>query len=90
MKENDPRGTRPSRDCARTVSYVLPLPPDVGWEATAAAHEQVLSRSCAGVHLDPATYLGMSGLLLLMVAIASWVPGRRAARIDPVAALRSQ
>jgi len=59
--------------------------------AGAAAAARLLRSLLFGVSTtDPATYLGMSGLLLLVVAIASWVPGRRAARIDPVAAIRSE
>lgn len=42
-----------------------------------------------GVHAsDPLTLAGAAALLLAVAAAASWVPGRRAARTDPMEALR--
>jgi predicted permease len=38
--------------------------------------------------LDPTIYLGVTALLLLVTTVACLVPARRAARFDPVAALR--
>jgi putative ABC transport system permease protein len=37
---------------------------------------------------DPVTYVGMAIALLLAVLAASWIPAMRAARVDPVIALR--
>ena len=37
---------------------------------------------------DPLTYAGMAAVLALAVFAASWIPARRAARVDPVIALR--
>ena len=37
---------------------------------------------------DPVTYGGMAAVLALAVFAASWIPARRAARVDPVIALR--
>jgi ABC-type lipoprotein release transport system permease subunit len=38
---------------------------------------------------DPGTLAGVSTLLLLLVAGASFLPSRRATRVDPVEALRA-
>jgi len=37
---------------------------------------------------DPATWLLVSLVLLLVASLASWLPARRAARTDPMVALR--
>jgi putative ABC transport system permease protein len=37
---------------------------------------------------DPVVFLSVPILLLVIVAIASYIPARRAMRIDPMAALR--
>jgi putative ABC transport system permease protein len=40
--------------------------------------------------LDPATYVAVPGILLIAAALASYVPARRAATVDPVETLKSE
>jgi putative ABC transport system permease protein len=49
-----------------------------------------ISRLLYGVGAtDLTTFAATAGLLLAVAALASWIPARRATRIDPLRALRS-
>ena len=39
---------------------------------------------------DPLTFAAMAGIFLVVAAIASWIPARRAAGLDPTNALREE
>jgi putative ABC transport system permease protein len=57
--------------------------------AGAVAASQAIAAMLFGVsRLDPATYLGVIVLLASVSVIACAVPARRAARVDPIVALR--
>jgi predicted permease len=55
------------------------------------AVSRVLTSLLFGVSpTDPATYVGTSLALVLVAVLASWIPARRAALVDPVEALRAE
>jgi len=39
---------------------------------------------------DPTTFAVVAGMLLVVAALASWVPARRATRVDPIVALKAE
>jgi ABC-type antimicrobial peptide transport system permease subunit len=40
--------------------------------------------------IDPMTFAAVAALLMGAGCLAAWIPARRAARVDPVLALRSE
>ncbi|HEX8209906.1 MAG TPA: ABC transporter permease [Longimicrobium sp.] len=59
--------------------------------AIALGASQLLSTLLFGVGAaDPLTYGGVAALLLGMTLLATWIPARRASRVDPMVALRSE
>jgi ABC-type lipoprotein release transport system permease subunit len=39
---------------------------------------------------DPQIYVAVAGLLALVALVATWVPARRAIRVNPISALRDE
>ena len=59
--------------------------------AVAAASTRALRSMLFGVGaLDPATFLGVAGAMVLVGLLAAWLPARRASRVDPVESLRGE
>ncbi len=57
----------------------------------AAALSRLLTGLLVSVRpLDPATYLGVATILIAATASATYLPARRASRIDPMEALRGE
>jgi macrolide transport system ATP-binding/permease protein len=67
-----------------TVGIILGL-------ALAAIGSRVLQRAIFGLStLDPVTFLGVAVVLLTVSVLACWLPARRAAKVDPMVALRHE
>jgi ABC-type antimicrobial peptide transport system permease subunit len=59
-----------------------------GLLASAALVRALQSELFDVVVWDPVTYIGVAVLLLVVTGLASYVPARRATRVDPLRALR--
>ena len=59
--------------------------------AAAGALSRLMSKLVFGVKtIDPVTYAATAGILILVAACACYIPARRAARVDPMVALRCE
>jgi predicted permease len=72
----------------RTLGMVL-LGIVVGTVASFAAARMIASLLFGTEPTDPMTYLGMIALLIAVALVAGYLPARRASRIDPLVALRT-
>jgi putative ABC transport system permease protein len=62
----------------------------IGLAAAFAASRLIASVLYGISPRDPAVFVSMAVLLLTVALIACWIPARRAARLDPTAALRAE
>jgi putative ABC transport system permease protein len=81
-----------TRDVSRVVVAQALWPTVIGVAIGAgggAAATGLVASMVYGVRpLDPATFTGTAVVLIAMAVAATWMPARRAARIDPLVALR--
>lgn len=59
----------------------------LGLLVAAAASELLVTLLFGVSRLDPMTYLVVVGVLILVATVACWIPGLRAARVDPLKVL---
>ncbi len=62
----------------------------IGLVASIAVTRAIRSLLVGVTPTDPTTFVGVSLLLAAVALVASYVPARRAARVDPLMALRSE
>jgi predicted permease len=62
----------------------------IGIAGAIAASRALISLLFGVSRLDPITYCGVIALLAAVAALAAWMPAWRAARVDPVRALRAE
>jgi putative ABC transport system permease protein len=69
-------------------AYLLVAGVALGLLGSALASAVLRSQLYAVRPHDPATFVAVSALLVLLALVASYIPARRAMRVDPMAALR--
>jgi putative ABC transport system permease protein len=86
-------GARPAQIRALILSHglhLLLIGSTIGLLAALALSRALQSVLFEAGWLDPRIYLGVGALLFLATFLASWIPARRASRVDPIIALRTE
>ena len=86
-------GATPARVLRMIVaeSFAISLPGFIVGLALALGLSRLVASLLYGVSpTDPWTYVAMIGLMSLALLTAAWLPGRRAARLEPMVALREE
>jgi predicted permease len=74
------------RQIVRETLRVVGIGATVGWAVAFLVAIHVMR----GAPINLVIFLGVPALLMLVAAGASWIPARRASRVDPVVALRGE
>jgi len=85
-------GARPGqvvRTMVRDAALPIVLGAVVGLGMAAYAMRSIESFLFQVAPADPATLIGVAALLVMVGSLAAWIPAMRAARVDPITALRS-
>ena len=86
-------GARPAQIRALILSHGLQLlliGSTIGLVAAFALSRALQSVLFEVKGIDPRIYLGVGAILFLATFLASWIPARRASRVDPIVALRAE
>src|SRR6202011_3446669 len=86
-------GARPAQIRTLVLSHGLQLlliGSVIGFVAAVALSRAIQSMLFEVKGIDPRIYLGVGALLFIATLLASWIPARRASRVDPNIALRSE
>jgi putative ABC transport system permease protein len=86
-------GARPAQIRALILSHGLQLlliGSLIGFVAAFALSRALQSVLFDVKGIDPRIYLGVGALLCVATFLASWIPARRASRVDPIIALRTE
>jgi ABC-type antimicrobial peptide transport system permease subunit len=86
-------GARPAHvvgTMVRDAAWPALLGLSVGMAAAMYATRVIASFLFETTSSDPATFAAVAVFMGVTVLVAAWVPARRAARVDPVIALRTE
>ena len=86
-------GARPAQICALVLSHgmqLLLIGSAIGLVAAFALSRALQTVLFEVKGIDPRIYLGVGALLFAATFFASWIPARRASRVDPIQALRAE
>jgi putative ABC transport system permease protein len=86
-------GARPAQICALVLSHgmqLLLIGSTIGLLAAFALSRALQSVLFEVNGIDPRIYLGVGVLLFAATFFASWIPARRASRVNPVVAFRAE
>ena len=79
-------GARVVRQIVRETLEVVGIGATIGWALAVLVAIHVMR----GAPINLVIFLGVPAVLMLVATGASWLPARRAARVDPVVALRAE